>query len=296
VKAAGDIFALGDVHGDYKRLVKVLAAAGVIDDSPDSPADVKWKAGDAVLVCTGDLIDKHDQSLKVIAFFQALSKAAGQDGGRVVVTMGNHEAEFLGSPGGGRKAKVFLKELKDAGITHEQIAACKDKLGLGAFFQTLPVAVCVNDWFFCHGGNTKGLSRRELADGLRKGIETEGYNAQILSVADSLLQARMHPMAWWEREGETPEQGQARLEALVKALGVNHLVFGHQPGKVEFLDGTKRRKGTLFTKYEGLVFMIDVGMSRGVDDSEGAILRIHKQGKAATAILPDGSKTRLWEE
>jgi hypothetical protein len=52
------------VHGDYDRLVALLAAGKVIDPSPVSPERPRWAAGKAVLVCTGDLIDKGPHSLR----------------------------------------------------------------------------------------------------------------------------------------------------------------------------------------------------------------------------------------
>jgi hypothetical protein len=46
----------------------------------------------------------------------------------------------------------------------------------------------------------------------------------------------------------------------------------------------------------GLLFLIDTGMSEGVDDSGGAVLHIAtKGGESATAICPDGTKTLLWD-
>ena len=66
----------------------------------------------------------------------------------------------------------------------------------------------------------------------------------------------------------------ARLLGYADALGVKHIVFGHQPGNYTFNDGSKRKKGTMFENFGGLVFLIDMGMSRGVDYSQGALLRI----------------------
>ena len=40
VDAPADVYAVGDVHGDYDRLVKLLTVAGLIPAAPDSPADV----------------------------------------------------------------------------------------------------------------------------------------------------------------------------------------------------------------------------------------------------------------
>jgi len=58
VEAPGDIRAIGDGHGDYKRLGALLKTAGLIPSVPDRPADVAWSGGNAVLVVTGDMIDK----------------------------------------------------------------------------------------------------------------------------------------------------------------------------------------------------------------------------------------------
>ena len=194
---AEDLYALGDIHGDYRRLVALLAAAGLIDGVPKTPADVVWKGRKAVLVCTGDLIDKDDHALPVIALLRALQAAASRAGGRVIVTMGNHEAEFLADPIGDKKDKDFVKELTAAGITPDQVAAGTDTLGIGRFFLTLPFAARVNDWFFVHAGNTKTMSIRDLALALQSGIDADGYGAPILSAGDSLLEARMHPEPWW---------------------------------------------------------------------------------------------------
>ena len=53
VRTSQDVFALGDVHGDYDRLVALLVAGKVIPKGPAQPDKVRWAAGRAVLVCTG---------------------------------------------------------------------------------------------------------------------------------------------------------------------------------------------------------------------------------------------------
>ncbi len=59
-----DVYAVGDVHGDYERLVTLLVAAKVISADPGPPEKVQWRAGKALLVCTGDIIDKWGQSVR----------------------------------------------------------------------------------------------------------------------------------------------------------------------------------------------------------------------------------------
>jgi hypothetical protein len=92
-----------------------------------------------------------------------------------------------------------------------------------------------------------------------------------------------------------PGQGErALLAANAQALGVAHIVEGHKPTEVAFLDGTVRHAGEMFQRF-GLFFLIDTGMSEGVGNSHGAVLRIsHDGGVKAAAICPDGTRTLLW--
>src|SRR5262249_28142254 len=90
-----DVFAIGDAHGDPQRLSAVLTAAKLMDAAPSVPGEVKWTGGRAVLVITGDMIDKGKNSIGVIKLVRALQSDAANNGGRVIITMGNHEAEFL---------------------------------------------------------------------------------------------------------------------------------------------------------------------------------------------------------
>lgn len=292
------IIAIGDVHGDYKRLVHMLNVAEVVSGTPEAPADVVWSCGSTVLICTGDLIDKGKHSLDVIACFRALQGQAKQAGGRVVVTMGNHEAEFLSDPEDDEKAEHFVNELEKAGIESADVAAGDDELGVGAFMLALPFAVKAGDWFFAHAGSTQGFTTDTLNRNLEDEVDEEGLGASILLGKRGLLEARLKPIPWWERDGDTPAESEQRLRGYATALGVKHLVIGHQPGKAEFSDGTKRKAGQMFEKFDGLIFMIDVGMSSAIDKSKGAVLKIDASGQEerATIIDSDGRETALWTQ
>ena len=288
------VYALGDTHGDSDRLVKLLVTGKLIAAAPASPEQATWSGGRSILVLTGDLVDKWDQSLKVIALMRALMTSAGPQGGRVVISMGNHEAEFLEDPKG-EKTKGFQKELKAAGLKPKEVAEGIDGGGIGKFLLCMPFASRVNDWFFAHAGSTKGRTFEQLGRDLQTGVDGEGYGAIVLLGNKGLLEARMKP-PWWEKAGDQPIDSQARLLGYADALGVRHIVFGHQPGNYSFNDGAERRKGTMFDHFGGLVFLIDMGMSRGVDYSKGALLRIEGNGSAetATAVFADGTQQQVW--
>ncbi|HKO57736.1 MAG TPA: metallophosphoesterase [Thermoanaerobaculia bacterium] len=284
------VYALGDTHGDYDRLVRLLVAGKLLAAPPASPAQTTWSGGRATLVVTGDMIDKWDHSLDVIALMRALIASAAAQGGRVAISAGNHEAEFLADPTGTKTAE-FQKELTAAGISPRDVADGKDSAGIGQFLLCLPFASRVNGWFFAHAGSTKGRTFLQLIADLQSGVDKDGYRAKVLLGDQGLLEARMKP-PWWQKEGDKPIDSVARLLGYADALGVQHIVFGHQPGTYEFNDGSQRKKGTMFANFNGLVFLIDMGMSRGVDYSKGALLRI--ESGTATALFPDGTQKQLW--
>jgi hypothetical protein len=212
----------------------------------------------------------------------------------VVISAGNHEVEFLADPHGS-KTKEFEDELKTAGIKPRDVANGTDSAGIGQFLLCRPFGTRVNGWFFSHAGSTKGRTLTQLTADLQDGVDAEGYSAKVLLGNKGLVEARMKP-PWWEKDGDKPLDSIFRLQGYADALDVQHIVFGHQPGTYTFNDGSTRKKGTLFQNFKGLVFLIDTGMSRGVDYSTGALLRIEGAGaqQKATAVFADGTEKGVW--
>jgi hypothetical protein len=79
------IVAIGDVHGAYDRFVETLRAAGLVD------ARTRWSGGRAILVQTGDVVDRGPDSRKALDLLRRLEGEASRAGGRVVALLGNHE-------------------------------------------------------------------------------------------------------------------------------------------------------------------------------------------------------------
>ena len=288
-----DVYDLGDVHGDYEHLVTLLTAAKLIAGKPDRPEDVRWTGKKAVLVNTGDMIDKGTHSIEVLTCLRALQVDAAKAGGRVILTMGNHEAEFLIDPNN-TKAKNFIAELTTLDIKPSDVAAGKDKFGLGKFINALPVGARVNDWFFAHAGDTQGLTLKQLASTIEKEVRAKGYSVGVLLADDGMLEARLNVQPWWE-DPKQPGTGEKRLRSYLEALGVKHLVIGHAPSTIRFEDGKTRHKGTSFQKFDGLIFLNDVGMSEGVNYSHGALLHIQTSKKGRVKVIyPDKETEVLW--
>jgi len=294
IDRADEIFAIGDAHSDFKRLARAMEAAGIIMPAVEKPEDARWSAGRAVLVTTGDMIDKGPRALDVLRLLKWVRAEARQAGGDVVILAGNHEIEFLANPGA-PKGREFAGQLKRARIDPAEVGACKGEFG--EFLCSLPFAARVGDWFFSHGGNSGGRAIDELAVDLETGVEREGFGTQELIGDESILEARLNGEGRkpWIDAGLPARSEEQLLAEYAMALGVAHVVEGHVPSPVAFTDGVRREAGEMFQRF-GLLFLIDTGMSEDVNDSGGAVLHITTGGgEQATAICPDGKKTLLWD-
>jgi hypothetical protein len=295
-----DVFAIGDPHGDPKRLAGALAGAKLIGDAASPPDRVKWTGGKSVLVVTGDMIDKGTDSIGVITLLRTLQGDAATHGGRVIVTMGNHEAEFLADPLGD-KTEEFSKELKAAHMDPKAVADCGGDIG--QFLCELPIAVRINDWFFSHAGNTDDRTMQQISAAIEAGFAKDGFATKELVGKNSILEARLNKKGPnglpWFQDGKASTDPQKLLAEYVATLGVKHLVQGHQYNDVKFPDGENRKEEHFFQRY-GLLFLIDTGMSKGIEDSDsiGGALHITGSGddQKAIVICPNGTEKTLWSD
>jgi hypothetical protein len=276
------IWEMGDIHGDYDRAVRLLLTARIIPAKPAAPERPAWSAGDSVLVVTGDMIDKGPRPMDVLRFLRALQAAARAQHGDVFVLSGNHEAELLTPPSGGQ-TKDRIADWARLGVSTNELRDCRGDIG--QFLCSLPFGARVGDWFFSHAGNTGGQTIRQLSTG----IESGKYNP---TDPDSMLEARLGEGKEWIAPRDSKAGEKQLLATYAAALGVKHMVQGHQHQAVKFDDGAERGKGEMFQRW-GLLFLTDVGMSREIGDSQGAALKITRAD--ATAVCPDGEETLLWD-
>ncbi|HEY2944584.1 MAG TPA: metallophosphoesterase [Vicinamibacteria bacterium] len=269
-----EVVALGDVHGGYDRLVALLAQGGLLRAQAGGPDKQTWSGGRRLLVCTGDLINKGDKSIEALELMMSLQKQAAAAGGEVIVTFGNHEAEFLANPNK-KKQTEFRDELQGRGIDASEVIEGED--GYGEWMLNLPIAAKVNQWFFAHAGNTGGASLDDLGRRFREVVDRGDWRSPFLIGDDSILESQK----WWQ-EGPAVDRD-------LQAVNASHIVFGHDPGAA-------REKGTIEARAHGRVFVIDVGMSPAIDYSKGALLLIDRKGgeEVATSLDASGERKELW--
>jgi hypothetical protein len=248
---AARVWVLSDIHGAFDRMLTLLQGQGLLDDNR------AWRAGTDHLYVLGDMIDKAEGGLTTMRFLRDLQPQAAAAGGQVVVTMGNHEAEFLARPMND-KASPFLKDLSAAHLDPTAVAAGAD---IGAWMRELPIGISDGDWFFSHAGNTRGLALAALEADVQTDVTANGFGGRSLAAPNSILEAE----TWWETADPL-----ATVDACLNGLPAKHLVFGHDPAAL----GQKR--GSVGQLMDGRLFPVDTGMSPAVNDSEGGLLLIER--------------------
>jgi hypothetical protein len=83
------LYAIGDIHGQYTKLVRLLQAHQLIN------AELQWVGGDAQLVLLGDFVDRGEDGIGVIELVMRLQREATDAGGSVQAVLGNHDVLFL---------------------------------------------------------------------------------------------------------------------------------------------------------------------------------------------------------
>lgn len=315
------IYVVGDVHGDYNRLINLLEGTKLISTGTQP---IRWEAGQSTVVFTGDLIDKWPQAVSVLLLIMDLQSQAKAAGGQIIVTTGNHEVEFLAEANdlpcraecdkqcrsNFKKSQDFVDELVARGINPQDVAKGCDSLGLGQFMRTWPFAARVNDWFFVHAGLEEEITLSDLDDKIRTQVNKDGMEAKVLlrdKAKKGILGVRMkRTKNWWnpdKKDNGNPKELRRLIFSLSETnMPIRHLAFGHQAGEYKIStepNEVTRPKGTVFQVFDGLTVLEDVGMSRGVDPDENnsAMLRITgNHPETLDVLFPDGRVERLWPE
>ena len=236
------IVAVGDVHGSYDHLTRLLRASHVIDD------EQRWSSGEDHLVLVGDLIDRGRGDRAVLDFLRALKIDAEKVGGRVHVLVGNHEVmnlvrdlRYVNPDSYVDYVDLESDKLRRAGLKRfkrrtnlkaEELQAEFDRLYPPGFFGRLaafnpggiygswllqrPVLVKLNGVLFVHGGLTEQVADLGVA-GINERISQElaahlkaRSQLEVRAIVDSTMtfsEAQQAAGDFWERNRLRGDQG-----------------------------------------------------------------------------------------
>jgi 3',5'-cyclic AMP phosphodiesterase CpdA len=253
------VVAVGDLHGDLRASLEVLELAGLVD------SEGRWSGGDAVLVQTGDVVDRGPDSRDIIALLARLEGEAEAVGGRVVALLGNHEVMNLM----GDWRYVSPGDLQRYGSREARVAAWSEGGEDYARLIGLPMVAVVDRVAYAHGGVTAEYARMGL----------DGINALVPSVLSGELPPDVlgeDSPIWYRGYVQDAELRACRaLEEALLELGAERMVVGH----------TTRRDGRVQDRCGGRLLVIDTGISAGYGGHRAAV---ELASGDARALYPTG--------
>lgn len=150
--AARRLVAVADLHGDLGATMRVLQLAGLVD------AHGGWTGGDAVLVQTGDIVDRGGEAKQIYELFRRLAEQAPSEGGEVHNLLGNHDAmNVLGD-----LRYVNQTDYAHFGGARARARAFSSAGDLGQWLRSRPVALHLGDTVFVHAGITAAWAAQGL--------------------------------------------------------------------------------------------------------------------------------------
>ena len=280
-----NVAALSDFHGQYDLMIALLINNKIIDDKKN------WSFGNGHFVITGDIFDRGDKVTEILWFLYDLERQAEQAGGKLHLTLGNHEVMILNGDLRYLNPK-YIETAKTINMPFEQLFS-KNTI-LGDWLRSKPVLVKVNNMLFAHGGFHPSLATdNHSIDEINSVFKTNLVKAELAQPRQGLgeyLHRKNGPI--WYRgyfakdrkkkvKSKSPlikDNGASHeeIEMLLKHFDVKHLVVGH----------TSQQQ--IETRYQGRVIAIDSSIKRG---KYGEILIIEKPGSNNESKMWRGTLT-----
>jgi hypothetical protein len=248
--AVDSLYVVGDVHGAYDNLARLLAHAGLIDDKH------RWTGGRAHLAFAGDLVDRGPDATRVVWFVRRLEREAALAGGRVHLVLGNHEIMAMA----GDHRYVHPKEPRIAachGVRYQRLFDPRRTV-MGRWLATKPGIMKLGDALLAHGGVTPRWAEPGLKafhDSLGAYLDEELMTAWFDSTAttgiDSAAYDRRYAMFWsqesvfWHRGYALSDTLGAELDLVLEELGAEIHLIGHTPFP------------SIETRYDGRVVLLN---------------------------------------
>jgi Calcineurin-like phosphoesterase len=212
-----EIYVVGDVHGDYARLVPLLREAGLIDEG------LGWSGGESTLWFVGDFFDRGEDGIAVVDLVMRLQGEAEAAGGRVRALLGNHEPLILSAlwlpdaPTKGPEGN-FYDDWKFNGGKESDLERLTSRHI--EWMVSLPALAHVGDWLFMHANST---------DYLGYGLSVEQVNREMRA-----LLLRRDPVEYdqllgdWRRDfGDLRLAGHRKADVVLRTYGALRLLHGH---------------------------------------------------------------------
>jgi hypothetical protein len=205
-------YALGDVHGQFDRLLALLERGGLVN------GERAWIGGSAQLWCVGDLVDRGPDGPAVIDLFMRLAEEAAASGGRVESLLGNHDLMLIAAI---ELGEPFLTIREQNGGPGEELPRFTETEL--EWLRKRPALAKVGDTLLMHadsmGYARHGSTISTVNRSIRVAMERPDVDAW-----DRLLEELSARRAF-----DDLERGRANLVGTLGRFGARRLVHGHTP-------------------------------------------------------------------
>jgi len=234
VSGVDSIFVLGDTHGEFDRVARILKAARLIDDS------LRWTGSRAHLVFGGDMMDRGADVTRLLWFVYGLERQAHAAGGRVHVMLGNHETMvMLNDLRYTTPKELYIAQLH--GVGYSKMFDTRETT-LGKWLASKQGILRINDVLFAHGGVSTdylGYTLQSFADSLRTFISEDLFyrwadSTAVIAIDQAALTRRedffLSPRSvFWFRGYARNESSAADVDKVLDRFGSRLHVIGHTP-------------------------------------------------------------------
>ncbi len=245
-------YVIGDVHGQLKKLLKLLREAHLIGDHST------WQGGNTTLWFLGDLVDRGPDSIGVLNLVMRLQTAATLTGGHVGCLLGNHELLMLGAYQFGRRStglsSNFISKWRQNGGDLKDLARLtKPHLD---WIAQLPAMTTIGQQLLIHADSPLYL---------HYGHSVEEVNTTILAILK-----KSNILDWEEliedfaRRGSfiSGNTGETFARRFLEIYGGQQIVHGHTP-ITAFTRNNPKDISTPFIYAGGQCVNVDGGMFMG---------------------------------
>lgn len=228
-KTSEPIFVLGDIHGQYDRMISNLQTHGVIDKQ------LKWSWDKGHLVFVGDIFDRGHKVTEALWLIYRLEQEANKAGGKVHLSFGNHELMVLN-----KDNRYIAREYKNLcnnlGLDYD--ALFHPNSVLGEWLRSKNSMTKINDILFVHGG----ISQKQIDSGMNSQEVNNLMRQYLISGSNPKNQDKLKQILksfgpFWYR-GYFMDRSQYKkitkqeLTRILKALEVSRIVVGHTENEV----------------------------------------------------------------
>jgi hypothetical protein len=269
------IVAIGDIHGDFDALIRILLDNNVINEKGE------WIGGTAQVVQIGDLIDRGPHSRIILDFMIQLEKEARFAGGAVFCLIGNHE--MMVSMGDFRYTDVdemlgFFPHLpsdtpREDVLPHYRKLMTSDNR-YTRWTRTRRTVLRIGDTLFVHAGfseNFLEMTPEKINATVKRYLEVL-HNAPEQGPIDNpevdwLFRSDREDSPLWTRKLAKGEVDEKVLHKILKHYNVERVVIGHSQ-----LNTPDVKVG-----YDGLIYNLDSGNSIGYGGNLRSITWLRNQ-------------------